>query len=318
MEIAGVVEGKLTGLSPNDIPIGSYVTNTYFSIDTTPGNCPLTCNCLNFSALTTTELDYLQCNGVITTLTINQGDDIDLCVLNNSFNIGNGSVVLTGCTLDCTIPQIQQTQTQTQTSSVSNSQNSVSQTNFSNLLATTTTFCPVCNIETGFWATNFKILAQKVASGERPNPEKWRIIDFTSQIDSKFINGYVTEESLTGSTFIITPDNYNSAPYYKLNNYIDLVPVSQTGPSLNFGDEYYFYGNIETDIQATIYEMKYKINLGQDEFFISQNPSWAQGKPPYITEIGLFDENKDLLVISKLQSPTLRQGIQQYVVKLDL
>ena len=111
MEIAGVVEGKLTGLSPNDIPIGSYITNTYFSIDTTPGNCPLTCNCLNFSALTTTELDYLQCNGVITTLTINQGDDIDLCILNNSFNIGNGSVVLTGCTLDCTIPQIQQTQT---------------------------------------------------------------------------------------------------------------------------------------------------------------------------------------------------------------
>ncbi len=63
-----------------------------------------------------------------------------------------------------------------------------------------------------------------------------------------------------------------------------------------------FYVNIETDIQATIYEMKYKINLGQDEFFISQNPSWTQGKPPYITEIGLFDENKDLLVISKLPS----------------
>ena len=64
--------------------------------------------------------------------------------------------------------------------------------------------------------------------------------------------------------------------------------------------------------------MKYKINLGQTEFLRSQNPSWVPGKPPYITEIGLFDDQKDLLVISKLQSPTLRQGIQQYVVKLDL
>jgi len=45
---------------------------------------------------------------------------------------------------------------------------------------------------------------------------------------------------------------------------------------------------------------------------------WSAAKQPYITEIGLFDDQKDLLVISKLQSPTLRQGIQQYVVKLDL
>ena len=97
-----------------------------------------------------------------------------------------------------------------------------------------------------------------------------------------------------------------------------MVPIGQTDPKLNFGDEYYFYGNVETDIQATIYEMKYKINLGQAEFLKSQNPSWVDGTPSYITEIGLFDENKDLLIMSKLQSPTLRQGIQQYVVKLDL
>jgi len=320
MDINGTIEATLPGLTANDEPLGSWITSSqYYSIDSFLGQCNVKCNCINFSATTISSVSYVQCNGVLVQAQLQQDESIDACVLLNVYNLDSGSVVISNCTIDCTQLQTQlQTQTQTQTSSVSNSQNSVSQTNFSNLLATTTTFCPVCNIETGFWATNFKILAQKVASGERPNPEKWRIIDFTSQIDSKFINGYVTEESLTGSTFIITPDNYNSAPYYKLNNYIDLVPVSQTGPSLNFGDEYYFYGNIETDIQATIYEMKYKINLGQDEFFISQNPSWTQGKPPYITEIGLFDENKDLLVISKLQSPTLRQGIQQYVVKLDL
>ena len=183
---------------------------------------------------------------------------------------------------------------------------------------TTTTYCPSCDISTGFWATNFKILAQKVVAGQRPDPSKWKLIDFTTQIENSFINGYVTESSITGTTFIVTPQNYNSAPYYNLNNYISLVPVGTTGRKLNFGDEYYFYGNIETDIQATIYEMKYKINLSQAEFLKSQNPSWVDGTPSYITEIGLFDENKDLLVISKLQSPTLRQGIQQYVVKLDL
>ena len=86
---------------------------------------------------------------------------------------------------------------------------------------------------------------------------------------------------------------------------------------LNFGDEYYFYGNLETDISATIYEMKYLINLGRNQFTNTSNPTWTSGTTSYVTEIGLYNSNKDLMVISKLQSPELRQGIQQFVVKLD-
>jgi hypothetical protein len=160
-------------------------------------------------------------------------------------------------------------------------------------------------------------LAQKVVTGQRPSPDQWRMIDFTDQINSYFINGYVTQESLTATTFVVTAENYASAPYYNLNDYVSLVPNGATGQQLNFGDEYYFYGNLETDIQATIYEMKYKINLSVNEFLVSQNPSWTPGTQSYVTEIALMDENKDVLVMSKMQSPVLRQGIQQYVVKLD-
>ena len=190
-------------------------------------------------------------------------------------------------------------------------------TTYSPLTTTTTTLCPTCVVPEGFYATKFQVLAQKVVIGQRPVPENWKLIDFTSQISSQFINGYVTQEALTGTTFVVTQENYSSAPFYNLNNFIDLVPLNTTGPKLNFGDEYFFYGNLETDIQATIYEMKYKINLSSNEFLISQNPTWKQGTKSYITEIALLDENEDILVMSKLQSPVLRQGIQQYVVKLD-
>ena len=63
--------------------------------------------------------------------------------------------------------------------------------------------------------------------------------------------------------------------------------------------------------------MKYKINLGDAEFQASSNPSWVNGKPLYITEIALYDSSDDLMIISKLQSPTPRQGIQQFVIKFD-
>jgi hypothetical protein len=97
------------------------------------------------------------------------------------------------------------------------------------------------------------------------------------------------------------------------------MTIPQNGESdlLNFGDEYFFYGNLETDIQATIYQMKYLINLSRNQFTDTSNPTWTSGTTSYVSEIGLYDENKDLIVISKLQSPEIRQGIQQYVVKLD-
>jgi hypothetical protein len=182
---------------------------------------------------------------------------------------------------------------------------------------TTTTSCPVCTVPAGFYATKFQVLAQKTVTGQRPTSDQWKLIDFTDQISNNFINGYVTQESLTATTFVITAENYDSSPYYNLNNYVSLVPNGATGQQLNFGDEYYFYGNLETDIQATIYEMKYKINLSENEFLVSQNPTWTQGTQSYVTEIVLLDENKDVMVTSKMQSPILRQGIQQYVIKLD-
>jgi len=186
---------------------------------------------------------------------------------------------------------------------------------------TTTNYLPNCSpciTPNGFFGDEFEILVQKVQTGQRPNPAMWKKIDFTTQIQNSFIDGFITQSSLTGTTFIISPDNYDSAPYYNLNDYINLTPVGYTGQSLNFGDEYYFYGAFETDIMATIYEMKYKINLSSSEFQVSTNPSWTPGTKSYVTEIALLDDNKDILVMSKLQSPTLRQGIQQYVIKIDI
>lgn len=185
------------------------------------------------------------------------------------------------------------------------------------IITTTTTHCPTCVVPEGYYATKFQVLVQKTPVGQRPSPQSWKLVDFTNDISSSFVNGYVTQQSLTANTFIITSENYNSAPFYNLNDYIDLVPLNTVGPKLNFGDEYYFYGSLETDIQATIYEMKYKVNLSFTEFLISQNPTWTPGTKSYVTEIALLDENQDILVMSKLQSPVLRQGIQQYVVKVD-
>jgi hypothetical protein len=168
----------------------------------------------------------------------------------------------------------------------------------------------------GYTANSVKLLCQMVTGDTKPNPTSWKEIDITNEISGSSINNYLTMSGLTGTTFQISLSEYTSAPYYDLSDYIDLTPLNDTDV-LNFGDEYYFYGNFETDISATIYEMKYLVTLGRNQFSNTSNPTWVSGTTSYVTEIGLFDSNKDLLVISKFQSPELRQGIQQIVVKLD-
>jgi hypothetical protein len=169
---------------------------------------------------------------------------------------------------------------------------------------------------TGFSANSIKLICQIVTGDAQPIPTLWKEIDVTNEITGSTINGYLTVSGITGTTFQITPDLYNNGVTYNLSNYIN-IPQNGEPEILNFGDEYYFYGNLETDITATIYEMKYLVNLGRNQFTNTSNPTWTSGTTSYMTEIGLYDDNKDLMVISKLQSPQLRQGIQQIVVKLD-
>ena len=86
---------------------------------------------------------------------------------------------------------------------------------------------------------------------------------------------------------------------------------------------------------ATIYEMKYNVNLSSTQFGggtvgqgTSLNPTWenyyeennAYPSYAYITEIGLFDNkdgHPDLMAIAKLQSPIRRDNAQQFVIKVD-
>ena len=173
---------------------------------------------------------------------------------------------------------------------------------------------------TGFSGNEFIILAQKVNNGERPDPTRWVEVNMESQISASTINNYLTVSGLTGTTFVIDKNNYETSElngYYHLEDYINIPSSGDTGTTLNFGGEYFFYGTIETEIQATIYVMNYVCNLGSTQFLSSSNPTWDITYTPYVSEVGLYDNNKELMIITKVQSPEMRLGVQQYSIKLD-
>lgn len=288
----------LTGLTNNDVPIGTWIPD--FSgvtgLTTSLYESCLTFNCEPFSATTTgdsTTIKTVDCNFIISS-------EISI----TSASTYSGCVITIDGLLDSSVIEVSGT-----------TEFGITTGTCPTITATTSACTQVCNVGTGFVANKFEIICQKVFGNQRPEPTEWKIIDFTDQLTGSTINGFLTASGLTGNTFVITQDLYDNANNYVLTDYIDLP--SGTTTNLNFGDEYYFYGNIETDIQATIYEMRYKINLGQSEFLASSNPTWDNTKKVHISEIGLYDSDKTLMIVSKLQSPYPRTGIQQFVVKFD-
>ena len=206
---------------------------------------------------------------------------------------------------------------------------------------------------TGWQANRMHLLFQVVNPGEGPNPNLWKKVDVTNQIggtNSTFTTGTSANVPFSGcqissavTKFYLTDYLKRVSQTYQLNDYISIASASTTtgaanltGPqTLQFGDEYFFNGALETDIMATIYEMKYNVNLSTSQFGAgnvgkgsSLNPTWEQyydvnsAYPSftYISEIGLFDNkdgNPDLMAIAKLQSPIRRDNAQQFVIKVD-
>ena len=180
--------------------------------------------------------------------------------------------------------------------------------------------CMSQNLLTGWYAGQFWVLAQKTNTTDRPNPAAWRAINFTSVLQNNGsidANGFIAPSGMTDVNFTISQTNYNAAPIYNITDQIVVKMPGENDLQMNFGDETFFHGYIQTDIQATIYEMRYLINLPSNQFVTSTNPTWSEGVDTYMTEVGLYDNDKNLLALGKFQSPQLREGVQQVVVKLD-
>jgi hypothetical protein len=181
--------------------------------------------------------------------------------------------------------------------------------------------CMSQGLSYGWSAGEFWVLAQKTNTTDRPDPAKWVAIDFTQTLDDAgFINAsdFISPAGMTSLNFTISQTDYDNGTPYSISSQVDVKISNDTNQyAMNFGDETFFHGYLQTDIQATIYEMRYLINLPNNQFINSSNPTWSEGIAPYMTEIGLYDTDKNLLVLSKFESPQLRQGVQQLVVKLD-
>lgn len=164
----------------------------------------------------------------------------------------------------------------------------------------------------GFSAREFKVLYQIVSGNTRPLPDAWKVHDFTSSLitvnPGETIDPLLLEnQNPTAVGFRIDSPTCSGDTTFSIINSLNMA-TNSTPDALQFGDERFFYGNIDTYIGANIYKTIFKLSISADIFKFTSNPTRSSDpstNPSVIkvTECGIYDSTGDLVMIGKLSRP---------------
>ena len=170
---------------------------------------------------------------------------------------------------------------------------------------------------TGYTVNEIHLLVQIVSGSTfeeaTPASSAWKQYDITDQVTgyssgSSFV---LTGAKLTSVVFKTSLLQYNVAAIFKPYN-LDYLTYPTDQPTsdddLCFGASTFFLGNVTTEINAIAYTTDLSINLPLSQFNTSSNLTWDEDSEEsvVITEIGIYDENKILVGIGKLNNPILK------------
>ncbi len=170
--------------------------------------------------------------------------------------------------------------------------------------------------DTGFKADSFKIIAQRVTSGEKPTSDGWRIMDFTSDITGHVTGTTINPLSLENTTFTITSNKYSTSSAYILHDYINIPTTAETN-LLQFGDENFFYGNMSSAGVTRKWRTKFNIVVPPTQFNTTNNPTWlGSGQNVHISEVGIYSVGGDLVAIGKMNLPIEKNNTTTVILEI--
>ena len=172
---------------------------------------------------------------------------------------------------------------------------------------------------TGWYADTFEILVQRVTSGTAPSPSNWTKIDYTGSINGHSVGDRIDPLDLESTTYTITEDLFtNSGSTFNLHDYINIPEIGETD-ILQFGDEYFFYGNMEASGLNTKFRTQFEFTIPPTQFNNSTNPTFANsGQLPHISELGVYDNVGNLVAIGKFITPIEKTNVTTIILEVAL
>jgi len=156
----------------------------------------------------------------------------------------------------------------------------------------------------GFYAHELVLLSQKVTDSEcRPDPALWRETVWTDPSSGTLNPLEIENQNPAVNDFLLTGARYSAGTYYNLS-FLN-VPLTNETNIMNFGDERFFYGNLNTYIGAKLFKTIFSLNVDRNQFTTTSNPTYGTSNNSVlkISEIGIYDNVGDLVLIGKISTP---------------
>jgi len=133
----------------------------------------------------------------------------------------------------------------------------------------------------------------------------WKV-ENSVYLNTTFSAGTELTETYTGGMSSTTWADPSSALVYKgVSNY-------------TAGDQLFVFGYMSGNLESSIYKLGATCVAKNNEFNSTQNPTHVEGNSVYITEVGAYNENNELLMYGKLSKPLEKNDQKFVVVKLEL
>jgi hypothetical protein len=182
---------------------------------------------------------------------------------------------------------------------------------------------------TGFTANEIYAIVQIVDNSNflsedeiKPDSTLWKKYDMTSQISGYVddLSFFLTPSNLTSLVFKIPLLDYNNINLFALYDlaYLNYHNLNNSDEFLSFGDETFFFGNVSTQIKADVYTTDINIFLSLNEFNSTTNKTWNGNETVYISEIGIYDSNYNLVAIGKLNNPVAKDATISRTIMFEL
>ncbi len=128
-------------------------------------------------------------------------------------------------------------------------------------------------------------------------------------------DGSIVAGKLNNYNFIISQEDVTSGSTYMIES-----GLTMNQNYLNFGDESFFFGNIQTDILATSYKSCISVTATLSQGNTSINPTYdpSLDNDVYITEVMILDNSNQVVAVGKPTYPIKKVSGKYLTVQLDL
>ena len=180
----------------------------------------------------------------------------------------------------------------------------------------------------GFYANKFRLMYQIVQDQTiRPDPGAWKAYDYTStaitSVANQTIDPKLLENQNSNTTgFVLDLIKDSGTTIFDITQSLNMAQTLYPN-TLQFGDERFFYGNLDTNIGATIYKTIFDVRVNSGQFNATTNPTRSTDpstNPPNIkiTDVGIYDSTNTLVCIGKVSIPVALESNNTVMLELSL